>query len=186
MAHTLDHLAAERREGLTASRVAALREFLTTEQPTWEEYGRSGEPFFYDPDAPVSIALTTPSGIEKPMYPYEAFTLFPGAGSRADDPPQLPGSGAWGSFWGERASVTKQAAPEDNGLTLEDPSEGAIPAGLEWLSNLPGEFGEAGGEFFANLFGPPLGTLAAVPGSVFENIPTWVPLLGAAYLLTRK
>jgi len=185
MAHTLDHIAAERREELTASRWAGLREMVTTEWPTWEEFGRSGEPVFYDPDAPVSIALTTPSGIEKPMYPvFSLGTLFPGAGSRADDPPQLPGAGWWTTLWEERE--TKQAAPEDNGLTLEDPPEGAIPAGFEWLSNLPGEFGEAGGEFFANLFGPPLGTLAAVPGSVFENIPIWVPLLGAAYLLTRK
>jgi len=180
MAHTLDHIAAERQQDLTRSRWAGLGEFFEAEPPTWEEYGRSGEPFFYDPDAPISLALATPSGIEKPMYPvFTLGTLFPSAGSRADDPPQLPGSVAWGKFWAERAS--ERAAPEDS-----QAQDSVLLETLDYVSDLPGEFGEAGGEFFSNLFGPPLETFAAVPGSVFENIPLWVPLLGAAFLLTRN
>ena len=63
---------------------------------------------------------------------------------------------------------------------------------LDYMSNVPGEIGEAGGELFANL-GAGLGSGVAAasqplwdaPGDLLKNIPIWVPVLGAAFLLTR-
>jgi len=75
----------------------------------------------------------------------------------------------------------------------EERGEGVIAGGLEYISNIPGEIGEAAGEFVAGLgggVGAGLGALTApivaAPGALLEGIPTWVPLLGAAYLLTRN
>jgi len=75
----------------------------------------------------------------------------------------------------------------------EERGEGVIAGGLEYISNIPGEIGEAAGEFVAGIgggVGAGLGALTApivaAPGALLEGIPTWVPLLGAAYLLTRN
>jgi len=75
----------------------------------------------------------------------------------------------------------------------EREGEGLIAGGLEYISNIPGEIGEAAGEFVAGIgggVGAGLGALTdpivADPGALLEGIPSWVPLLGAAYLLTRN
>jgi len=75
----------------------------------------------------------------------------------------------------------------------EERGEGVIAGGLEYISNIPGEIGEAAGEFVAGIgggVGAGLGALTApivaAPGALLEGIPSWVPLLGAAYLLTRN
>jgi len=80
-----------------------------------------------------------------------------------------------------------------SGEYREERGEGVIAGGLEYISNIPGEIGEAAGEFVAGLgggVGAGLGALTApivaAPGALLEGIPTWVPLLGAAYLLTRN
>jgi len=63
---------------------------------------------------------------------------------------------------------------------------------LDYISNIPGELGEAGGELLEGLgagAGAGLGSLVdpltSIPGDLFKNIPIWVPVLGAAFLLTR-
>jgi len=62
----------------------------------------------------------------------------------------------------------------------------------EYISNIPGEVGEAGGELLAGVgagagagIGSLVDPLTAIPGDLFKNIPIWVPVLGAAFLLTR-
>jgi len=54
-------------------------------------------------------------------------------------------------------------------------------AAIDYVSDIPGEFGEAGGELLAGLADP----LVKLPGALLEGIPIWVPLLGAAFLFTR-
>jgi len=76
-------------------------------------------------------------------------------------------------------------------------SAAAAGAAAEYVSDIPGEIGEAAGELVAELgAGAGAGVqsllegfttpLTAIPGDLFEGIPTWVPLLGAAFLLTRN
>ena len=66
----------------------------------------------------------------------------------------------------------------------------------EYVSDIPGEIGEAGGEFVAEL-GAGVGSgiesvltgatepLTAIPGDLLGDIPIWVPLLAGAFILAR-
>ena len=94
----------------------------------------------------------------------------------------------------EQAEAYRSASQQAADLLAETLS--AASSTLEYISNLPGEVGEAGGEFVAGLgagvgaasesvIGGVTAPLSALPGDLFEGVPTWVPLLGAAYLLTR-
>jgi len=160
-----------------------LGEFFATEHPTWEEYGRSGEAFF---GGEITGSQATPSGIETEIYPIPSFGGIPFLRYFGDytPPPVTVGEGG-----AARASIAEQ-------LRLEEAAKLAGGA-IDYISDIPGEIGEAGGEFVAGL-GAGVGTgvesvltgvtapITAIPGDLFEGIPTWVPLLGAAYLLTRQ
>ena len=145
----------------------------------WREYGASGEPFF-----PQQIPYRTIETRDTGMYGYEAPYTGPGSVILPAGYSALTGVLGEGYDWTVGTGRATPVVDLPNGAPPPAPAqEGALPAALDYLSDVPGEIGEAGGEFLVNLFGPPLGTLAAVPGSLFENIPTWVPLLGAAWLL---
>ena len=161
----------------------ALGEFFATEHPTWEEYGRSGEAFF---GGEITGSGATPSGIETEIYPIPSFGGIPFLRYLGDSTPPPVTVGEGGA---ERASIAEQ-------LRLEEAAKLAGGA-IDYVSDIPGEIGEAGGEFLSEL-GAGAGAglqsvlaggitpLTAIPGDLFEGIPTWVPLLGAAYLLTRR
>lgn len=158
----------------------ALGEFFAAEHPTWEEYGRSGEPFF--PQTATSITTSEQVGTpDVGMYGYEQVTVPPilGAGYSA----------LTGTLGAIPAVVVGSGRSQEGDLVDEAQmadQEGALPAAIDYISDIPGEVGEAGGELVGNLLGGALAPLTAAPGDLFEGIPTWVPLLGAAFLLTRK
>jgi len=173
----------------------ALGEYFATEHPTWEEYGRSGEAFFPETGTSITTAEQAPPP-DVGMYGYEQFTFPPilGAGYSAL-------TGTLGAGYETIAPVAVGVGGEARALIAEQLrlEEAAKLTGgvIEYISDIPGEIGEAGGEFLSELgAGAGAGVqsvleggitpLTAIPGDLFEGIPTWVPLLGAAYLLTRK
>lgn len=78
-----------------------------------------------------------------------------------------------------------------------DEAAAVAAAAAAAAAEIPGAIGEAGGELVAGL-GAGVGSgvesvltgvtapITAIPGALFEGIPSWVPLLGAAYLLSRQ
>ena len=161
----------------------ALGEFWAADAPTWEEFGRSGEAFI---GGEITGSQATPSGIETEIYPIPSFEGIPFLRYLGDYTPAPVTVGEGGA---ERALIAEQ-------LRLEEAAQltGGV---IEYISDIPGEIGEAGGEFLAELGGGAgagvqsvleggITPLTAAPGALFGDIPTWVPLLGAAYILTRK
>lgn len=163
-----------------------LGEFFATEWPTWEQYGRSGEAFFpdvgrapsgatYDPRPWYTSLLGGPyywpEGLGGPPEP----EIGPGGAARATLAERLRAEEAAKLAFGaaERAAEAGAAAAQ----TALDTTLAAI----DYVSVIPGEFGEAGGELLAGLADP----LVKLPGALLEGIPIWVPLLGAAFLFTR-
>jgi len=141
-------------------------ELPLSDAPTWEEYGRSGESFFPQTGTSITTAeQTTYAGPGAVDILQNWGTFLP--------PVQIGTGGA------ARAAIAEQ-----------------LRASAEYVSDIPAEVGEAGGEFVAEL-GAGVGAgvesvltgvtapITAIPGDLFEGIPSWVPLLGAAYLLTR-
>ena len=69
-------------------------------------------------------------------------------------------------------------------------------AGADYVSDLPGEVGEAAGEFVEEL-GAGVGAgiesvlagatepITDIPGDVLREIPIWVPILAGAFILSR-
>jgi len=192
MAHTLDHIAAERQQATATVSGGGLfgglatlggYEWLSPEEleahvpgQEWRQYGASGEPVFPQLEPYRTIEVS-----ETGMYGYEQAYTGPGAVVVPAGYAALTGTLGAGYGWsmGTGRDTPVVDLENGNGLMLEDPPEGAIPAGLEYLSNVPGEIGEAGGEFLANLFAPVTG----IPGDILGDLPIWVPLLGAAFLL---
>lgn len=162
-----------------------LGEFFATEWPTWEQYGRSGEAFFPDVGrAPSGATYRDPglwAGIFGPQYWPEGLggppepEIGPGGAARATLAERLRAEEASKLAFGaaERAADAGAAAAQTAiDMTL---------ATIDYVSDIPGEIGEAGGEFLAGLADP----LVKLPGDLLEGIPIWVPLLGAAFLFTR-
>ena len=153
-----------------------LGEFFAADHPTWEEYGRSGEPFF--PQTGTSI--TTAEQVGTPdvgMYGYEQFAFPPILGA---------GYSALTGTVGAIPSVVVGTGRSQEGDLVDEAAAADAAATADYISDIPGEIGEAGGELVGNLLGGALAPITAAPGALFGEIPTWVPLLGAAYLLTRK
>ncbi len=120
-----------------------------------------------------------PSGIETPFLTGSFWDLLSTSGTATLPPVQIGPGGA------ERAIIAEELRAAD------------AAAAADYISDLPGEVGEAAGEFVAELgagvgsatesvIGGVTAPITAIPGDLFEGIPTWVPLLGAAYLLTRN
>jgi len=184
---------------------------------TWEAFGRSGEPFFVTPDpadlAPGEQAWWKTEEFQE-AHPYPTVAGIPGQPSffwLAEAGQALTG------FLGEPVTGTAAVlgALAGDGLTGSGTPPGAGPeigpggaerasiaealrlaeaqkllaGSAEYVSNIPGEVGEAAGEFLEELgLGVGAGLagvtepLAELPGSLLENIPLWVPALGIAYL----
>jgi len=172
MAHTLDHIVAER---------LAADPSLAVDHPDYVAPIALGN--YELPDFSVPPPL--------PHYPFwdpQGYWAEAQVRARAplvfDDPAQQAG---YDEFVRIRNLISSGA------YRREERGEGVIAGGLEYISNIPGEIGEAAGEFVAGLgggVGAGLGALTApivaAPGALLEGIPSWVPLLGAAYLLTRN
>ena len=153
-----------------------LGEYFAAEHPTWEEFGRSGEPFF--PQTGTSI--TTAEQVGTPdvgMYEYEQFAFPPMLGA---------GYSALTGTLGAGYDVAIGTGRSQEGDLVDEAATTDAAAAADYISDIPGEIGEAGGELVGNLLGGALAPITAAPGALFGEIPTWVPLLGAAYLLTRK
>jgi len=172
MAHTLDHIVALRLEADPS---------LAVDHPDYEA-----------PIAPIALGdYELPDfSVPPPQVTSSFWTGMPEwvAAARAplvfDDPARQAG-------YDEFRRIRE--AFRSGSYRREERGEGVIAGGLEYISNIPGEIGEAAGEFVAGLgggVGAGLGALTApivaAPGALLEGIPTWVPLLGAAYLLTRN
>jgi len=149
-----------------------LGEFFAAEPVPW---GGAMGPFFETvtpityPDGGdiYSIPAVTPEGIGRDIY--GTIQIGTGGAERAVIAAEL------------RAAEAAQAAG------------GAALAAADYISDIPGEIGEAGGELVAELgagvgagLGAVVAPVVAAPGALLEGIPIWVPLLGAAFLLTRN
>jgi len=152
-----------------------LGEFFATEWPTWEQYGRSGEAFFPDVGRAPSGATYDP----RPWYtsllggPY----YWPEGLGGPPEPEIGPGGAA-------RATLAERLRAEEAAKLAFGAAERAAEAGAaaaQTALDIPGEFGEAAGDLLAGLADP----LVKLPGALLEGIPIWVPLLGAAFLLSR-
>ena len=153
-----------------------LGEFFAADHPTWEEYGRSGEPIFTQ----TGTSITTAEQVGTPdvgMYGYEQFAFPPILGA---------GYSALTGTVGAIPSVVVGTGRSQEGDLVDEAATTDAAAAADYISDIPGEIGEAGGELVGNLLGGALAPITAAPGALFGEIPTWVPLLGAAYLLTRK
>lgn len=148
-------------------------ELPLSDAPTWEEYGRSGESFF--PQTGTSITTA-----EQTTY----------AGPGAVDILQN-----WGTFLPPVQIGTGGAARAAIAEQLRAAQEQAL-AGADYISDIPGEIGEAGGEFLAELgAGAGAGVqsllegatdpITTIPGDLLGDIPIWVPLLAGAFILAR-
>jgi len=172
MAHTLDHIVELRLEADPS---------LAVDHPDYEA-----------PIAPIALgdyelpdfSVPPPRIIEDKLAEYRAWVTQQRAPLVFDDPAR---QAAYDEFRRIREYY------RSGEYRREERGEGLIAGGLEYISNIPGEIGEAAGEFVAGLgggVGAGLGALTApivaAPGALLEGIPTWVPLLGAAYLLTRN
>jgi len=164
MAHTLDHI--------VELRLEADPSLAWTPSPI----------ALGDYDLP-DFSVPPPRIIEDKLAEYRAWVTQQRAPLVFDDPAQQAG---YDEFRRIREAFRSGSYRRERG-------EGVIAGGLEYISNIPGEIGEAAGEFVAGIgggVGAGLGALTApivaAPGALLEGIPTWVPLLGAAYLLTRN
>jgi len=171
MAHTLDHIVALRLEA-DPSLASTGGAGITGAGPT--ALGDYELPDFSVPPPQVTSSFWT--GMPEWVAAARAPLVF-------DDPAQQAG---YDEFRRIREAFR-------SGTYRRERGEGVIAGGLEYISNIPGEIGEAAGEFVAGIgggVGAGLGALTApivaAPGALLEGIPTWVPLLGAAYLLTRN
>jgi len=150
----------------------------------WRDFGRSGEAVFWDP----TITPVVRAAPEVGMYGYEqpytgpGSTLIPAGLSALTGTLGAGYDIAIGTGGAARAAIAEELRAEETGT--EQP--GAVPAALDYVQGIPGAAGEAGGELLSGLIGGVTEPLTAIPGDLFGDIPSWVPLLGAAYLLTRK
>jgi len=169
MAHTLDHIVAER---------LAADPSLAVDHPDYVAPIALGN--YELPDFSVPPGQT----FAERMAEYRAWVEQQRAPLVFHDPAQQASYDAYRRV---------REAMRSGSYRREERGEGVIAGGLEYISNIPGEIGEAAGEFVAGLgggVGAGLGALTApivaAPGALLEGIPSWVPLLGAAYLLTRN
>ena len=115
-----------------------------------------------------------PSEIETPFLTGSFWDLLSTSGTATLPPVTVgPGRSQEGDLVDEAAAAAAAA-------------QAAAAAAADYVSDIPGEIGEAGGELIGNLLEGATAPITAIPGDLFEGIPTWVPLLGAAYLLTRN
>jgi len=176
MAHTLDHIVALRLEADPS---------LAVDHPDYEA-----------PIAPIALGdYELPDFSVPPPLPHYPFWDPKGywaeARARARAPPDMTG---WSPEQIRGYEIFREITTQTGAFApREREGEGLIAGGLEYISNIPGEIGEAAGEFVSGLgggVGAGLGALTApivaAPGALLEGIPSWVPLLGAAYLLTRN
>jgi len=182
MAHTLDHIVALRLEADPS---------LAVDHPDYEApiapiaLGDYELPDFSVPPPYAGVYVPGIFGsVAQRLAEYRAWQEAARAPLVFDDPAQQAG-------YDEFRRIREYY--ESGEYKREERGEGLIAGGLEYISNIPGEIGEAAGEFVAGLgggVGAGLGALTApivaAPGALLEGIPTWVPLLGAAYLLTRN
>jgi len=153
----------------------ALGEFFAAEPVPW---GGAMGPFFE-----TVTPITYPDGGD--IYPV-GITL----GSLGGDIVQIGTGGA------ARAEIAAELRAQEAATLAAGAAEragAAAGATAEYVSGIPGELGEAGGELVAELgagvgagLGAVVAPIVAAPGALLEGIPVWVPLLGAAFLLTRK
>jgi len=153
----------------------ALGEFFAAEPVPW---GGAMGPLFE-----TVIPITYPDGGD--IYPV-GITL----GSLGGDIVQIGTGGA------ARAEIAAELRAQEAATLAAGAAERAAAAAgatAEYISDIPGELGEAGGELVAELgagvgagLGAVVAPIVAAPGALLEGIPVWVPLLGAAFLLTRK
>jgi len=169
MAHTLDHIVALRLEADPS---------LAVDHPDYVAPIALGN--YELPDFSVPPGQT----FAEKMAEYRAWVAQQRAPLVFDDPARQ-------AAYDEMLRIRKYIQSHE--WRREQRGEGVIAGGLEYISNIPGEIGEAAGEFVAGLgggVGAGLGALTApivaAPGALLEGIPSWVPLLGAAYLLTRN
>jgi len=179
MAHTLDHIVAER---------LAADPSLAVDHPDYVAPIALGNYELPDFSVPPPYAGVYVPGIfgsvAERMAEYRAWVAQARAPLVFHDPAQQASYDAYREV---------REAMRSGSYRREERGEGVIAGGLEYISNIPGEIGEAAGEFVAGLgggVGAGLGALTApivaAPGALLEGIPSWVPLLGAAYLLTRN
>jgi len=154
-----------------------LGEFFATEWPTWEQYGRSGEAFFPDVGRAPSGATYRDQGLWAGISEYISAQYRPEGLGGPPEPEIGPGGAA-------RATIAERLRAEEAAKLAFGAAERAAEAGAaaaQTALDIPGEFGEAAGDLLAGLTDP----LVKLPGALLEGIPIWVPLLGAAFLLTR-
>jgi len=168
MAHTLDHIVALRLEA----------------DPSLASTGPTALGDYELPDFSVPPVSGIFGRTAERLAEYRAWQEAARAPFVFDDPAQQAG-------YDEFRRIRE--AFRSGSYRREERGEGVIAGGLEYISNIPGEIGEAAGEFVAGIgggVGAGLGALTApivaAPGALLEGIPSWVPLLGAAYLLTRN
>jgi len=173
MVHTLDHIAAQARAAQAEAQAAIDATAQATTDPTeaWLQavLAAMGGGATTEQD-PVPMGGPEPpdfSRLEAEQMLQDFMAEHMGGGGGGYDPFGYFTSGA--RYWA---------------------GQGAEAA--EYISNIPGEAGEAGGEFLSGLgagagagLGGLVDPLTAIPGDLFKNIPIWVPVLGAAFLLTR-
>ena len=184
---------------------------------TWEEFGASGESFFETPapgTAAPGAARTwgpgTPGYVSGMGYPGSVgFLLLPEAGAALAGTLGDP-LGALGAVTGavtgpepvigpggaERAAIAEQLRLEEAAKLAAGAAEvglDATLATLDYISDIPAEIGEAGGEFLEELgtgagagagalLGGVLDPLTAAPGDLLGGIPIWAPALVIAWL----
>jgi len=158
----------------------ALGEFFAAEPVAW------GQPFFET----VTPAPTAPPPADTGLYVFEqpGFLSWLGGGPLSE--PEIGPGGA------ERAATAARLRAEEAAALAAGAAERAgevAGAAAEYVSGIPGAIGEAGGELVAELgagvgagLGAVVAPIVAAPGALLEGIPVWVPLLGAAFLLTRN
>lgn len=168
MVHTLDHIAEQRREAQAAVMGSGGSSFIDAWRDALSSLTSGGT-------TPSTEQDPAPSGDPQPP----AFT--PQGGPTAEE---ILAQIGWGTGGGYDPFSYFTSGAE---YWARQGAEAA-----EYISNIPGEAGEAGGEFLAGVgagagagIGSLVDPLTAIPGDLFKNIPIWVPVLGAAFLLTR-
>lgn len=157
----------------------------------WRAYGRGGGSFFPQTGTSITTAeqVGTPDvgmyGFEQP-YTGLGSTLLPAGWQALTGTLGAGYDVAIGTGGAERALIAEERRQSEQAVDDGTEQPGAIPAALDYVQGIPGAAGEAGGELLGNLFAGATEPLTAIPGDLLGDIPTWVPLLGAAYLLTRK
>ena len=130
------------------------------------------EPGDYGPAGGIS------SGVERPFFTGSFWDILATQGTATLPPIQIGPGGAQRAIIAEELRAAEAARAAD------------------YVSDIPGEIGEAGGEFVAEL-GAGVGSgiesvltgatepLTAIPGDLLGDIPIWVPLLAGAFILSR-